>query len=95
MISVLKVYPCPYMPEGWTVLEDNLGYTIVRPNGTFISIEKFPPGVAIPLVSEALGKGSANILPVPTEDALREELGHGQQPDMIMPSDGVLAKAPR
>ena len=75
-ISDLKIYPCPYMPEGWTVLEDNLGYTIVRPNGTLISIEKF----------------SASILPVPTEDALREELGHGQQPDMICPRWGSLSR---
>ena len=73
-ISDLKIYPFPYMPEGWTVLEDNLGYTIVRPNGTFIPIEKFPP--------------FPGILPVPAEDALREELGHGQQPDMICPRWG-------
>jgi hypothetical protein len=38
----LKVYPCPYMPEGWTVIEDSLGYTIVQPDGASFPIEKFP-----------------------------------------------------
>ena len=50
MISVLKVYPCPYMPEGWTVLEDNLGYTIVRPNARELSVglgDNVQPGVSM------------------------------------------------
>ena len=77
MISVLNV---PYMPEGWTVLEENPIGGMGDFHCFFFDEDDLPFN---PLVSEALGKGYAKLVSKIARE-LSVGLGDNVQPGVSM-----------